>query len=380
MTQRITALTTAVFLFGGAIAPFPSTSAQAAEVNPNLLRRCQNALTDRIGQQIQVQTDTLTPYFISNAEQGIRGQGNLDSSGNFRPFDFDCQVNVRDGRVVSLEYNYQSSGNNGTVNDNVRRRCQDALADRIGQRVQLSSDTFRSYFISNAEQGLQGEGTLDRSGNFRPFEFDCQVNTRTGRVNRLSYNYLSANNPTDVSPAVLQACQMALGDRLNQRVQIDRNRLQPYFISNAEQGLRGEAVTGRETRPFRFDCQVNLRNGRVTRIDYDNAGSIADLTPVFTNYKDGDRITGNGFILMGRTRPNALVRVEVRSSTAVLGGLIDVGNTVLLDREVTADRDGNFSVQVRRPVVVTNSTRYVVRASASQNGETRQAEMVLRQQ
>ncbi|WP_338441347.1 hypothetical protein VZG28_11395 [Synechococcus elongatus IITB4] len=380
MTQRITALTTAVFLFGGAIAPFPSTSAQAAEVNPNLLRRCQNALAERIGQRIQVQTDTLTPYFISNAEQGIRGQGNLDSSGNFRPFDFDCQVNVRDGRVVSLEYNYQSSGNNGTVNDNVRRRCQDALADRIGQRVQLSSDTFRPYFISNAEQGLRGEGTLDRAGNFRPFEFDCQVNTRTGRVNRLTYNYLSANNPTDISPAVLQACQIALRDRIGQRVQIDRNSLQSYFISNAAEGLRGEAVAGRETQPFQFDCQVNLRNGRVTRLDYDNAGSIADLTPVFTSHQDGERITTQGFTLTGRTQPNARVRVQVRASTAVLGGLIDVGGTTLVDREVIADRDGNFSVQVRRPVVVTSSTRYVVRASASLNGQTRDAEIVLRQQ
>lgn len=380
MTSHITALTTATLLFGGAIASFPLMRAEAAAVDPNFVRRCETALTERIGQRIQLQSNTLSPYTISNAEQGIRGQGNLDSSGNFRPFDFDCQVNVRDGRVVSLEYNYQSSGNNGTVNDNVRRRCQDALADRIGQRILLSNDTLRAYPISKNEQGVRGEGTLDRSGNFRPFSFDCQVNLRNGRVKRLTYDYQTANNPSDISPALVQACQTELRDRLSPQVRIQQASLRSYFVSNAVQGLRGDAVFDRNSRPFRFDCQANLRTGRITRLDYDGAGSIADLTPVFTNFQDGDRVTTQGFTLTGRTQPNARVRVRVQASTAVLGGLIDVGGTTLVDREVIADRDGNFSVQVRRPVVVSSSTRYVVRASASLNGETRQNEIVLRQQ
>ncbi|ABB56454.1 hypothetical protein [Synechococcus elongatus] len=380
MTQRITALTTAALLWGSAIAVLPPEAVQAAEVNPTLLRRCQSALAERIGQRIQVQTDTLSSYFISNAEQGIRGRGNLDSSGNFRPFQFDCQLNTRDGRVVSLEYNYQSAGNDDTVSDSLRRSCQEALANRIGQRILLSADTLRAYPISRNEQGVSGEGTLDRSGNFRPFTFDCQVNLRNGRVKRISYDYQAENNPPEISPALVQACQAELRNRLSPQVRLQQASLRSYFISNAEQGLRGDAVLDRNSQPFRFDCQANLRTGQITRLDYDSAGAIAELTPIFTNFQDGDRVTSNGFVVMGRTRPNARVRIEVRSSAAVLGGLIDIGNTVLLDREVIADRDGNFSVQVRRPVVVSSSTRYVVRASASLNGETRQNEIVLRQQ
>lgn len=67
---------------------------------------------------------------------------------------------------------------------------------------------------------------------------------------------------------------------------------------------------------------------------------------------------------MGRTQPNARVSITVDSTTGVAGGFISLGSNNLVNTTVTADLNGEFSVQVPAPLVLSGGTRYQVEASA----------------
>ncbi|MBD2090250.1 SH3 domain-containing protein [Microcoleus sp. FACHB-1515] len=69
-------------------------------------------------------------------------------------------------------------------------RCEPAVAQRAGGNILVALNTLQSYFISNAENGLTGEGSLDATGGFRPFRFDCRVNIRDGRVTGVTTTFL----------------------------------------------------------------------------------------------------------------------------------------------------------------------------------------------
>lgn len=104
-----------------------------------------------------------------------------------------------------------------------------------------------------------------------------------------------------------------------------------------------------------------------------NTGSTTQqLQPSFTSHRNGGEVSGSGFTLVGQTRPNATVDVQVTSRVSVLG-VVNLGGQTLLDEEVTADRNGRFEVEVPGPRIPVPGTRYTVRASASLNNETSRA-------
>lgn len=114
----------------------------------------------------------------------------------------------------------------------------------------------------------------------------------------------------------------------------------------------------------------------VTDVEVDNASNptieptdtvaadTVSLQPQFTSHSDGDEIETNGFTLVGRTQPNATVEIIVDSSTAVAGGFVSLGSSNLVDTTVTADLNGEFSVSVPAPLVLTGNTTYQIEASA----------------
>jgi hypothetical protein len=102
------------------------------------------------------------------------------------------------------------------------------------------------------------------------------------------------------------------------------------------------------------------------------------LSPVFTSPTNGSRISGGSFTLTGQTRPGATVTVQVTGSTSVFG-IASVAQT-LLDRQITADADGNFQVSVPLGVLTGSGTRYTVTATASQDGEQATSQMTLTHQ
>jgi hypothetical protein len=82
---------------------------------------------------------------------------------------------------------------------------------------------------------------------------------------------------------------------------------------------------------------------------------------------------------VGQTRPNATVDIEVTSRLASLGGLINIGTQTLVDRQVTADENGQFEVEVSSPTIAASGTRYTVRATARDSGESSTTQISLTQ-
>lgn len=104
-----------------------------------------------------------------------------------------------------------------------------------------------------------------------------------------------------------------------------------------------------------------------TATDTNSAGG---LKPQFTSHNSGDQISDRGFTLVGQTLPNAQVEIKVTASTSVLGGVINVGSTRLVEETVTADTNGEFRVEVPSPLVIGSGTRYQAEALARLGDQT----------
>lgn len=95
-----------------------------------------------------------------------------------------------------------------------------------------------------------------------------------------------------------------------------------------------------------------------------DATPVVNLQPEFTSHTDGADVSGNGFTLTGTTQPNAVVSVRVDAATPVVGGFLNIGSSELVNRTVTADAEGNFSIAVPAPLVVSKGTQYSIEATA----------------
>jgi hypothetical protein len=76
----------------------------------------------------------------------------------------------------------------------IASQCQSALADRVSadarRRVTLNLDTQNPYSPGNGRQGLRGRLRYGLGGpnNMRTATYDCVVNMRSNRVERVTYN------------------------------------------------------------------------------------------------------------------------------------------------------------------------------------------------
>ena len=123
-------------------------------------------------------------------------------------------------------------------------------------------------------------------------------------------------------------------------------------------------ITASTTAPEVSDVEVSDPSNPTTNTVDNEATDTVPLQPQFTSHSDGDAIDTSGFTLVGRTQPNATVEITVDSTTAVAGGFISLGASNLVDTTVTADLNGEFSVRVPTPIVLTEDTRYQIEASA----------------
>jgi len=85
-------------------------------------------------------------------------------------------------------------------------QCQNELADRVsadaGRRVNLSLDSQNPYSSPNGRQGLRGNLRYGIAGpnTWRSATYDCVVDPRSNRVERVNYNPRANNNGWPGSP------------------------------------------------------------------------------------------------------------------------------------------------------------------------------------
>lgn len=92
------------------------------------------------------------------------------------------------------------------------------------------------------------------------------------------------------------------------------------------------------------------------------------LQPRFTSHREGDQVGDGSFTLVGETLPNATVEVSIAYGVSALG--IQLGETTLTNRTVTADRNGRFEVEVTAPPLSIPGLRYRVQAIAKEGNRT----------
>ncbi|PSO48061.1 MAG: hypothetical protein BRC33_10905 [Cyanobacteria bacterium SW_9_44_58] len=98
------------------------------------------------------------------------------------------------------------------------------------------------------------------------------------------------------------------------------------------------------------------------------------LRPAFLSHQNGDKVdAANGFVLKGQTKPSAEINIEVNAKRQVLGGLVDIGSTDLINKQVVADENGQFEVTVPAPPKISSGLRYTIQATASKGEENSQA-------
>jgi hypothetical protein len=89
-----------------------------------------------------------------------------------------------------------SSGRPVAPTDPSATLCMAAMGTRIRgdfanvEKLNYLTDTTQSYFISNAEEGIRGEGQFYQSSDWHRFSYDCTVNIRNGTVTSISYKKL----------------------------------------------------------------------------------------------------------------------------------------------------------------------------------------------
>ena len=150
--------------------------------------------------------------------------------------------------------------------------------------------------------------------------------------------------------------------------------------------VSGDAVDYRaDLEPGRYTAEVTVRDhaGNASTkawtfdvVPGDRYGAAEPFPLEITNHRDNAVVDANGNLAIeGRTAPFASVRVQVES-VANVAGLLGVTQPVA-DQTVQADRAGRFAVQVAPRALPIPGTRYDVRVTANNGGQTAEERLTL---
>jgi len=150
--------------------------------------------------------------------------------------------------------------------------------------------------------------------------------------------------------------------------------------------VSGDAVDYRaDLEPGRYTAEVTVRDhaGNASTkawtfdvVPGDRYGAAEPFPLEITNHRDNAVVDANGNLAIeGRTAPFASVRIQVES-VANVAGLLGVTQPVA-DQTVQADRAGRFAVQVAPRALPIPGTRYDVRVTANNGGQTAEERLTL---
>jgi hypothetical protein len=178
------------------------TSGQPGNPNPPVSTANANACIQRTAEE----------FVIATRDVEITGSGPIDGAGNRTIFmrnringgQAECQINVASSRVLSVRITSQPGqpvpppnrppGNTVSPNQPSVRACHGEIDRQIRrayggvEKVLFSTDTTRTFFISNAKEGVRGDGQFRQGPTWFNFDYTCQVNIRNGRVTQANFN------------------------------------------------------------------------------------------------------------------------------------------------------------------------------------------------
>jgi len=243
------------------------------------VKLCQGAITgeakaDR-GKKARVSFDTGSSYFVSPSERGVRGRAQLRSGPEHERVAYECKVDVRVRRVTLAHYRSLEKPEHSEKR--IIKACQDVTREMVaadhGRRASVKFATAETFSSSERKAGVQGRGELRVGGDRDPIHYLCTVDLRKLKITEARYRPIQSS--PDQRRRTVDLCHEAVRERVasdqDGRVSLNFERSETYFISNAEEGVRGEGVirSGRRSRdPIRYECEVNVRRGHVTEARY----------------------------------------------------------------------------------------------------------------
>lgn len=173
----------------------PPTSPQV--VSPVLI----NACIQRTAEEMVVATRDIE--FVQADPPNPNGTRTLFLRNRVTRQTANCLVNPATNTVISVtvtpapQPTPPAQGRPVPPNDPAARSCHAVIGRKIRnafggvQKITFLSNTTQAFFVSNAQEGIRGEGQFtQQSGSWNRFSYNCVVNTRTGQVERSSYNLL----------------------------------------------------------------------------------------------------------------------------------------------------------------------------------------------
>lgn len=159
-----------------------------------------DACTVRVAEEMVVATRDID--LLSAGPVGADGVVTLNMRNGITQQTATCRVNTRTNTVLSVQLGGQptpppSQGRPVPPTDPLARNCQATVGNQIRrsfggvQNINFLSDTTRAYFISNAQEGIRGQGQFRQSSpNWTQFNYNCTVNRRNGAVERANFNVI----------------------------------------------------------------------------------------------------------------------------------------------------------------------------------------------
>lgn len=207
----------------------------------------------------------------------------------------------------------------------------------------ITFETVERSPLSRGQTSIRGQARVREGNNQRYLTYDCTVNVNEGLLSRSNYTFRD-NLALSSTRLCQEELREAVEEDLNGSVTFN-DRLETYYISNTEEGVRGTALvtqSPQEAQNYRFNCTVNIQRGDVTRISY---------TP--TDETDNQIISNQRMINLCHNR----IREEISTNQIDIGGIIGInlgtGSTIDFQGEPQIFNIANDQQRVEGSGVVT---------------------------
>ncbi|MDJ0632361.1 MAG: hypothetical protein QNJ34_04130 [Xenococcaceae cyanobacterium MO_188.B29] len=89
--------------------------------------------------------------------------------------------------------------------------------------------------------------------------------------------------------------------------------------------------------------------------------------PKFTSHRNGEIIDNNGFLIQGKTKPHAKVKITITSKLDLIGELLQFEGDKLIDQTIKANSEGMFQLAVPINSTAPSGLKYIINAVAILN-------------